>query len=133
MFEAIDVVCAIIQKENCVLLARRKLGENLAGYCELPGGKVEAGETPQQALYRELKEELDIETEVGGHIGDSVFSYKEATICLKGYLTRYLSGEFTLDSHDEIAWVPAQELLSYRLAPADVPLVERLLSQMVLE
>lgn len=129
----VDVVCAILHKEGNVLVAKRKAGGSLAGFWEFPGGKVEPGETPEQALYRELKEELAIETVVGVHIGDSIFSYKDKTICLKGYLAHYLSGDFILDSHDEIAWVPAQELLSYQLAPADVPLVERLLSQMVLE
>ena len=124
----IDVVCAILQKDDCFLLARRKQEGSLAGYWEFPGGKVEPGETPEQALYRELKEELAIETVVGEYIGDSVFQYKDKTICLKGYLTRYVSGEFVLDSHDEIAWVPAGELMSYQLAPADVLLVAQIVS-----
>lgn len=126
----IDVVCAILQKDDCFLLARRKQGGSLAGYWEFPGGKVEPGETPEQALYRELKEELAIETVVGEHIDDSVFDYKDKLICLKGYLTEYVSGEFELDSHDEIVWVPAQELLNYQLAPADVPLVKQLFTRL---
>ena len=133
MQDVINVVCGIIQKDNRFLLACRKQGGSLAGYWEFPGGKVEQGETPQQALYRELKEELSIETEVGEHIGDSVFEYQDKTIYLKGYLTRYLSGEFELDSHDDIAWLTAGELLNYQLAPADVPLVQRLIEQLNVE
>ena len=70
--------------------------------------------------------QLSIETQIGEHIDDSVFDYKDKVICLKGYLTEYVSGEIELDSHDEVVWVAADELLSYRLAPADVPLVEEL-------
>ena len=126
MKNMIDVVCAIIQKDDRFLLARRKEGGSLAGYWEFPGGKVEQGETPEEALQRELLEELSIVTQVGQHIGDSVFEYKDKKICLKGYLTKYVSGNFQLDSHDEIAWVSVNEMLSYHLAPADIPLVEAL-------
>ncbi len=126
MSKIINVVCGIIQWDNCFLLARRKPGDSLAGYWEFPGGKVEAGETPEQALARELAEELSIETRIGCHIGDSLFTTGDKTIRLMGYMAEYIAGDFTLECHDAIAWVGLKDMLSYQLAPADVPLVEML-------
>lgn len=122
----IHVVCAIIQKDNRYLLARRKQGQALAGYWEFPGGKVDPGETPDEALYRELQEELAIDTRIGAPLGNSFFQYNGRHYCLTGYRVHHLAGCFILDSHDDLAWVRADQLLSYRLAPADIPLAERL-------
>jgi len=123
----IEVVAGLIRHRGKILLARRQAGCHLAGYWEFPGGKLEPGETPEQALRRELREELAIATEVLGYLGESRYDYGHKQVRLLGYHCRYLSGEFSLDSHDAIVWVTPAKLPDYRLAPADIPLVEQLL------
>jgi len=105
-----------------VLLARRRQGASMAGYWEFPGGKMEEGETPQQCLQRELREELDIVTEVGPIVAENIHEYEDKTIHLLALKATILSGTPTENVHDRLAFVPLQLLLSMRLAPADIPI-----------
>ena len=118
----IVVTAAVIERDGAVLLARRREGKAQAGYWEFPGGKLEPGESPEACLERELREELGIETRVGARVGTNVHRYETIEVELVAYRVTYLGGDFTLVDHDEIRWVPRAELLSMRLAPADVPL-----------
>ncbi|MDT7831785.1 8-oxo-dGTP diphosphatase MutT [Flavobacteriaceae bacterium S356] len=120
----IEVVAGIIYKEDKILIAKRKEGKHLAGYWEFPGGKIEAGETPEASLIREIEEELGITIEVHEHMGDSQFDYDEKQILLKGYVAQYLSGEMYLTDHDAVEWVFPSEFKNYVFAPADLPFIK---------
>ena len=76
----LTVVAGIIERDGLILIAQRKPGDRLAHQWEFPGGKVEPGETPEQALVRELREEFAVETEVGAYVGRSVFAYEHVTV-----------------------------------------------------
>jgi 8-oxo-dGTP diphosphatase len=120
----ITVTAAIIQKENRVFAARRKAGKHLEGMWEFPGGKLEAGESPEVCLARELAEEFGIETRVGRYLGDSVYDYGEKIIRLVAYHVTHVSGEFRLTDHDELRWLTGAELHEIEWAPADIPLLQ---------
>lgn len=123
----IKVVAGILKKDNKILIARKKEGKSLAGYWEFPGGKIEDGETPQESLIRELMEEMNINIKVNEYVGESIYDYGNIVISLKGYLAEILDGEITLTDHDKYEWVTLDEVCTYKLAPADIPLVENLL------
>lgn len=120
----INVTAAIIIDSGKVFIARRKTTARMPGVWEFPGGKIEAGETPEQCLRRELREEFDIEVEVGDHLGTSVHHYEFGTIALMAYRTRVTGGEFKLNDHEEVAWATAEDLEGVVFAPADLPFVE---------
>ena len=126
-----EVTAAIIVKDNQVLIAQRAPGENLAGKWEFPGGKTEPGETPQECLKREIKEELDVEIDVSEFFGESIYEYHNGTIKLMAFWCRWISGALTLKVHSQIAWVNHYELDLYDFAPADIPLVEKLKAVMI--
>ena len=123
-----EVTAAIILKDNRVLIAQRAPGENLAGKWEFPGGKIEHEETPQDCLKREIREELDVDIEVLDSFGESIYAYHSGTIKLMAFWCKWISGDFTLKVHSQIAWVNHNELDLYDFAPADIPLVEKLKS-----
>jgi len=122
----IDVTAAIIQREGQILAARRKEGSHMAGYWEFPGGKIESGETPEECLQRELREELNIESKIGPFFAESCYDYGTKQIRLLSYFVDYIDGIFTLNDHDEIRWLHVNQLHSLQWAPADIPLVEKL-------
>ena len=123
-----NVTAAIIQRDDKYLLARRAPGQNLAGYWEFPGGKVEADETFEDCLARELMEELNLETQVLDHFCDSVYHYDKGSINLVAYRVQILGGEMTLSVHDQVDWFKPQEMLTLNLAPADIPIAKRLVA-----
>ena len=120
------VTAAIIRKKDRVLLTRRKKGQNLEGYWEFPGGKIEKGETPQSCLERELQEELCIEAVAGKIITESIYEYSHGKIKLLAIDTEVLSGHIQLSVHDKAEWVPVENLCNYKLAPADIPIAKKL-------
>lgn len=123
----IQVAAAIIFRDNQVLIAKRAAHKSLAGYWEFPGGKIEAGETPEQCLLRELKEELELIVKVDRHLMDQVHDYGDFMITLKAYTCSFVKGQLTLTDHDEVQWVKVIDLLSYQLAPADIPVAKKLI------
>jgi len=124
--DVIDVVAGIVQNGDKILLARRRPGSHLAGYWEFPGGKIEQGESHQQSLERELNEEFSIRTQTGAFIAESLYDYGHRRIRLHGYLSTYIGGEFTLESHDQVRWVRLEEIEYFDLAPADIPILQAL-------
>ncbi|SDY49532.1 8-oxo-dGTP diphosphatase MutT [Tindallia californiensis] len=125
----IHVTAAILRNEsNKILIARRPPGKNLAGYWEFPGGKIEENESPEESLKRELKEEMNITVEVGKQLGETTHTYDTFTVHLMLYETALLSGDIQLKEHDRMAWVAAEELLDYLMAPADLPMIENLIN-----
>ena len=123
---SIHVVAAIIEKDKRFLIAQRKAGSHMASKWEFPGGKVERGESPEQSLMRELFEEFGIRAEIGDFIGESTFDYGNVSIWLSAYRVTSFLGDFKLNDHEQIAWVKLQELPSYDLADADIPIARKL-------
>lgn len=119
----ITVTAAILEKDGRILAARRGAGKHLAGYWEFPGGKLEANETPQQCLARELAEEFGISVAIGDFVAESTYDYGHKEIRLLAYLATHLSGEFKPADHDQIQWLLPQQLSSLKWAPADIPLL----------
>ena len=116
---------ALVDTDNRVLLSKRPEGKTLAGLWEFPGGKVDAGETPEQALRRELKEELDIEV-CETCLAPFTFAshtYNAFHLLMPLYLCRNWEGEIAPQEGQEVAWVRARRLADYPMPPADAPLV----------
>ncbi|WP_202710949.1 (deoxy)nucleoside triphosphate pyrophosphohydrolase [Sporosalibacterium faouarense] len=123
----IEVVAGIlINSKNEVLIAKRKSGKHLEGFWEFPGGKMEKGEDPKESLRRELMEEMSIHVDVEDFLCESIYDYGDKVIKLIGYKGRIARGDIHLVDHDEFRWVDREYLLNYKLAPADIPLVEEL-------
>lgn len=123
-------VCAgIIIDKNKFLLCQRK-EEKHKGAWEFPGGKVEAHESHQDALKRELKEELGISCEIGPHFQSVLFKYeKNKQLNLHCYIINSFSGKIHCHTHTQAVWVTAEEAPFYKLLPADLPVMEKLIRQ----
>lgn len=126
----IEVTAAVLVRDGKVLGARRGEQMSLAGFWEFPGGKIEPGETPEQALHRELKEELLIDAQVGDHLVTTEHEYDFGIVVLASFLCRLHEGEPKLTEHAEIRWFAPEDLLSVEWAPADVEAVELVLARM---
>lgn len=123
----IEVAAAIIENGEClILIARRKKGKSQAGMWEFPGGKIEAGETAEDCLKRELLEEMNIEISPYAYFGVNDHHYGSTHIRLIAYKATFVSGEIVLVDHDECRWISSAELKEFAFAPADIPFVEML-------
>lgn len=121
------VAAAIIRREGRILVARRAVGQSLAGMWEFPGGKLEPTETPQTCIVRELREELGVEATAGEVVAESVFEYPGGVIRLIGVEVELETCDFRLTVHDAFEWFEPAQLLTIALAPADVPIAEELI------
>ena len=120
------VTAAILIKDGLFLIAKRKKEDKLANKWEFPGGKIEKGETAEECLKREIKEELQINVKIGDFFGESLYYYPQGAIQLLAYWAYWESGGIELMVHDEYKWVSIKELDYYDFAPADIPLVKKL-------
>jgi 8-oxo-dGTP diphosphatase len=118
----INVTAAIIERNGNILIAKRSSTSSLPNKWEFPGGKIEVGETPEECLARELYEEFDIMVTVGDFIAESVYQYERKTVRLLGFMVQYDGEIKVMNAHDDVKWVPVDDLLDYDLAPADVPI-----------
>lgn len=125
----IEVVAAIIQKDQKIFATQRGYGEFKDGW-EFPGGKIEARETPRQALVREIKEELDTEIEVGELVDIVEYDYPQFHLTMHCFLCTIKSGELVLKEHEAAKWLAPEELDSVDWLPADLGLIEKLKCQM---
>lgn len=119
---------ALIDVDNRVLIAQRPVGKALAGLWEFPGGKVAAGETPEQALVRELREELAIEvceTCLAAFTFAS-HAYEKFHLLMPLYLCRNWDGELIAREGQALRWVRASRLTDFPMPPADIPLIPML-------
>ncbi len=125
----VRVVAAVVFREGLIMVTRRGPNVRMAGLWEFPGGKVEEGEDDRTALARELMEELSIEVEVGECLGENIHTEERGPFCLVAYRCQIKEGEPKLSEHDAIAWCAPPELRQRDWAPADLPFVERWVSE----
>jgi len=132
LLKAIDVVGAIIIKNGMVLCAQRGEERSLAHMWEFPGGKIEVGETPHEALIRELREELRIEVDVRFEKFEvTSYQYDFGLVNLTTFVCSLKKGTPQLSEHSAVEWLKPVELNSLQWAPADIPAVEKLMKEKV--
>ena len=119
-----SVTAAVIEEGGKVLVARRKKGDRCEGCWEYPGGKVEPGETPEESLKRELREEMGVDVAVGERLCAYPFRAGEILMELLVYRTRIVNGKIVCHDHDEVRWVEPGELRRYDLTDPDRRVVE---------
>lgn len=122
--KTIKVVAAIIVDNNKVFATQRGYGEFKGGW-EFPGGKIEEGETPQQALVREIQEELDTTIEVGEFLDTVEYDYPNFHLSMDCFVCAIKSGNVVLKEHEAAKWLDKDHLCSVEWLPADKGLLER--------
>ncbi|GAB3049271.1 (deoxy)nucleoside triphosphate pyrophosphohydrolase [Virgibacillus ainsalahensis] len=132
MKKNIHVVGAVILDNNRILCAQRGSTKTLAYKWEFPGGKIEEEESPQQALKREINEEMHCEIEIGEQVAHTVYEYDFGIVHLTTYYCKLLEGEPVLTEHKEIKWLSPNELVTLDWAPADIPAIEKLSNERIL-
>jgi 8-oxo-dGTP diphosphatase len=122
------VAAALIDEDNRILIAQRPEGKQLAGLWEFPGGKVDAGERPEQALIRELREELGIEVKEAclAPLTFASHAYQDFHLLMPLYVCRRWQGFVASREGQALKWVPARQLRDYPMPPADEPLIPAL-------
>ena len=121
--KTIRVVAAIIRQENMIFATQRGYG-NYKDWWEFPGGKIELGETPEDALVREIKEELATDISVDEFIATVEYDYPEFYLIMDCYWCSIKSGELTLLEHEAAKWLPLDDLRQVNWLPADVEVID---------
>ncbi len=122
------VACALVDADNRVLLGKRPEGKPMAGLWEFPGGKVRENETPEQALIRELREELTIDVSEAclAPFTFASHAYGHIHLLMPLYVCRQWNGVIAPREHSDLAWVRPRRMASWPMPPADTPLVAML-------
>lgn len=123
------VICDSLQEKKRIFATARGYGE-FKGQWEFPGGKIEAGETPQQALTREIHEELDTEIRVGDLIGMIEYDYPTFHLSMDCFWCEVVDGELKLLEAEDAKWLSKDTLYSVQWLPADMTLIEKIEQQM---
>ncbi len=121
----IKVVAALIRRDDLVFATQRGYGE-YKDWWEFPGGKVKAGETPQKALAREIREELDTEISVESFLTRVEYDYPEFHLVMDCFWCRIIEGELRLLEHEAAKWLPLSDLRQVNWLPADVLVIEEI-------
>lgn len=120
-----EVGTGIIVRNGKIFIGQRPEGKPLAGLWEFPGGKQEQGESIEECLVRELKEELNVDATVGKHIMDTVYQYPENEFRLHVYfVTIPEKAKIKLNVHQNSAWVSARDMNKYKFPPADEEIIK---------
>lgn len=120
----IHVTCAIIERNGLVLAARRSASMHLPLKWEFPGGKIRAGEDPQDCLKREILEELDLEVDIADQLSPSTHTYPDFIVTLYPFICKVETFRYYLTEHAEAVWLRPDELFSLDWAEADLPVLE---------
>lgn len=121
------VVAAIVERDGKVFAARRNPDRSAGGLWEFPGGKIEPGESPEEALHRELQEELSIDATIGALVDRSSTIVTEGEIEMCCYSVEFAGSDpESSTDHDDLRWVNLSQLATLSWAPADIPIIERL-------
>lgn len=123
--KTVNVVAALIINQDQVFATQRGYGEFKDGW-EFPGGKIEAGETPQEALKREIMEELDTEVKVGTLIDTIEYDYPNFHLSMDCFWCEIVSGELKLKEHENAKWLTKEHLDEVEWLPADVILIDKI-------
>ena len=127
--KTIKVVAAIIRDQDRIFATQRGYGEFKDGW-EFPGGKIEEGETSENALIREIREELDTEISVGEKITCVEYDYPKFHLSMDCFWAEIVSGDLVLKEHEAAKWLSREELDSVDWLPADLELIEKIKEQM---
>ena len=127
--KTIRVVAAVIKNENKIFATARGYGE-FKGQWEFPGGKIEAGETPQEALVREIKEELEATIQVGDLIDTIEYDYPTFHLSMDCYWCDVVEGELKLLEAESARWLSKEELYDVKWLPADILLIEKIMKNL---
>lgn len=123
--KTVRVVAAIIINDGKVFATQRGYGEFKDGW-EFPGGKIDAGETPEEALVREIKEELDTEVEVKELLETVEYDYPKFHLSMDCFICKIKAGELVLKEHEASQWLTKETLDSVEWLPADIGLIEKI-------
>ena len=126
----LHVTCAIIEHGGRVLAAQRSTSMSLPLKWEFPGGKIQAGESPQECLQREISEELGTILAITSSLRPATHSYPSVTVTLYPFVCRVIGGELTRHEHAALVWLPPAELPSLDWAAADLPVLAAYLRQL---
>ena len=119
----LHVACAIIEREGKVLAAQRSATMTLPLKWEFPGGKIEAGESPEECLIRELKEELGVTIFIGAALSTATHSYADFTVTLYPFTCRLEGSQITMHEHHALKWILPQRMGELDWAAADLPVI----------
>ncbi len=127
--KTINVVAAIIKKDDKIFATQRGYGEFKGGW-EFPGGKIEQGETPQQALEREIREELDAQITVGGLLDTIEYDYPSFHLSMQCFWCELVHDNIVLKEHEAARWLTKTTLFDVEWLPADIALVKKIEEQL---
>ena len=122
----IDVVAAVIKKNNLYFIAQRNRNKHFAYYWEFPGGKVDKQETFENALKREIKEELSINIKVFNHIASEKHKDEKIDVNVHYFLCESLNDNIILFEHEDMKWLQKNDLKQFKMAPGDSKIIKYL-------
>lgn len=127
--KTVKVVAAVIRSKDRIFATARGYGD-FKGQWEFPGGRIESGETPQQALKREIKEELDTEIAVGELIGTIEYDYPTFHLSMDCFWCSVISGELVLKEAQDACWLTKEQFYDVKWLPADIEIIDTIEKQM---
>lgn len=127
--KCIEVSAALLFRNGKILITQRRADSHLGGFWEFPGGKREPGETFEQCLVREIREELGVEISIVELFEEITHAYKDKTVCLKFFLCELLEGEPQPIGCAAVKWIEEAELAGYKFPAADARLLEKLVKR----